>query len=253
MSGLVPFVGLQLPYGLQPVNPAPVDAWSGPYVGIDTQTAVALANSAIPAGVRFQSMEIRLIVGGISKKYWYRDGTDDVDLVEFTSGVSGNGAGSTFNSELVMNGDILGLRDGMNKSFSLPDSPADPSGFMLWLNGQLLTQGFDYSISGSNLTFLSSLSPVSTDIIRSMYSKRVVSKSYALSELPLQTFSSGSVMTGIKLVKAPDPASSLMLFLNGQLLTQGPEHDYNLQAATVTFNKQLLTDDTILTTYCYAT
>jgi hypothetical protein len=198
-------------------------------------------------------MEIRLIVGGISKKYWYRDGTDDVDLVEFTSGGGGNGAGSSFNSELVMNGDILGSRDGVNKSFSLPDVPADPSGFMLWLNGQLLTQGFDYSISGSDLTFLSSLAPVSTDIIRSMYSRRVASKSYALSELPMQTFSSGSVLTGIRLANAPDPASSLMLFLNGQLLTQGPEHDYSLQAETVTFNKPLLAEDIILTTYCYGT
>ena len=54
MSSLVPFTGLQLPYGLQPVNPAPVDAWSGPYVGADLATAVSLANSAIPIGVRFQ-------------------------------------------------------------------------------------------------------------------------------------------------------------------------------------------------------
>jgi len=247
MSGLVPFVGLQLPYGLQPVNPTPVDAWSGPYIGADSQTAVALANAAIPAGVRFQSMEIRLIVGGISKKFWYRDGTADSDLTEFQSGAGG----LSFSSELIMNGLIVGEKDGANKSFSLPDLPTDPTSFMLWLNGQLLTQGSDYSISSLNLTFLGSLAPASTDVIRSMYSRRVISKSYALNERPIQTFSSGSILTGIKLANIPDPADSLMLFLNGQLLTQGSEHDYDLQDETVTFNKSLITDDIILTTYCY--
>jgi len=247
MSGLVPFVGLQLPYGLQPVNPTPVDAWSGPYIGADSQTAVALANAAIPAGVRFQSMEIRLIVGGISKKFWYRDGTADSDLTEFQSGAGG----LSFSSELIMNGLIVGEKDGANKSFSLPDLPTDPTSFMLWLNGQLLTQGSDYSISSLNLTFLGSLAPASTDVIRSMYSRRVISKSYVLSERPIQTFSSGSILTGIKLANIPDPADSLMLFLNGQLLTQGSEHDYDLQDETVTFNKSLITDDIILTTYCY--
>jgi len=161
--------------------------------------------------------------------------------------------GLSFSSELVMNGEITGGMDGINKSFTLPDEPADPASFMLWLNGQLLTQGFDYSLSGQNLTFLADLAPVETDILRSMYSKRVISKGYALSESPAQTFSSGSILTGIKLSKKPSPTGSLMLFLNGQLLAQGPEHDYSLQDETVTFNKSMFTADTILTTYCYAT
>ena len=161
--------------------------------------------------------------------------------------------GVSFSSELVMNGEITGGMDGINKSFTLPDEPANPASFMLWLNGQLLTQGSDYSLSGQGLTFLADLAPDETDILRSMYSKRVVSKGYALSESPAQTFSSGSTLTGIKLSKKPEPASSLMLFLNGQLLAQGPEHDYSLQDETVTFNKSMFTADTILTTYCYAT
>jgi len=162
-------------------------------------------------------------------------------------------AGVSFSSELVMNGEIMGGMDGINKSFTLPDEPANPASFMLWLNGQLLTQGSDYSISGQGLTFLADFAPAETDILRSMYSKRVVSKSYALSESPAQTFSSGSMLTGIKLSKKPEPASSLMLFLNGQLLAQGAELDYSLQDETVTFNKSMFTADTILTTYCYAT
>jgi len=91
-----------------------------------------------------------------------------------TISATGGGGGLSFSSELIMNGLIVGEKDGANKSFSLPDLPTDPTSFMLWLNGQLLTQGSDYSISSLNLTFLGSLAPVSTDVIRSMYSRRVI-------------------------------------------------------------------------------
>jgi len=81
--------GLQLPFGIQPVNPVPVDSWSGPYDGVSLQTAIDLANSTIPVEIRFQSMEVRLIVGSVSKKFWYRDGVNDTDLIEFGLGPIG--------------------------------------------------------------------------------------------------------------------------------------------------------------------
>jgi hypothetical protein len=84
--------GLQLPYGVQPVNPLPVDTWSGPYIGPDEATAKAAANSTILPAIRFQSMEVRLIIAGVSRKFWYRDGILDANLVEFTSGGGGTGA-----------------------------------------------------------------------------------------------------------------------------------------------------------------
>ena len=77
--------GLQLPYGIQLVNPVPVDAWSGPYSGADEATALALANAAIPIGVRFQSMGVRLIIANITRMYLYKDGINDNDLVEFVA------------------------------------------------------------------------------------------------------------------------------------------------------------------------
>lgn len=77
--------GLQLPFGVQPVNPVPVDSWSGPYIAANTQDAIDAANLAIPIAVRFQSMEVRLIVSGIAKKFWYKDGVNDINLVEFES------------------------------------------------------------------------------------------------------------------------------------------------------------------------
>ena len=78
--------GLQLQSGVQPTNPLPVDTWSGPYTGTDIDDARATANSTIPSGVRFRSMEVRLIVNDIAYKYWYKEGTADTDLVLFSAG-----------------------------------------------------------------------------------------------------------------------------------------------------------------------
>jgi len=75
--------GLQLSYGIQPVNPVPVDSWSGPYDGSTESAARTAANTSIPSGARFKSMEVRLIINGSPKKYWYANGILDSDLVEF--------------------------------------------------------------------------------------------------------------------------------------------------------------------------
>jgi len=80
--------GFQLPFGIQPLNPVPTDAWSGPYEGATESVAKSAANAAIPSGVRFKSMEVRLIINGISSKYWYRDGITNSDLIEFSSSSS---------------------------------------------------------------------------------------------------------------------------------------------------------------------
>jgi len=310
MSGLVPYTGLQLPYGLQPVNPAPVDAWSGPYIGATAAAAKAEAVAAIPAGVRFQSMEVRLIVGGVSKKYWFRDGTADSDLIEFastgspdlsglaqlsgatfagplvaTTGLSGSlttladgstpyliggeginvitgsngqlqvsltdGARSGTLTDLVMNAQLIGTINGSNTVFTLPDTSIDSSSFMLWLNGQLMTRGADYGLSGSTVTFINNIAPVPEDILRAMYSRRVSTKQYALSVAPTNLNVVNSELTGLTLPHEPDPAESLMLFLNGQLLTQGQDHDYSLAGNVVTFARSLVTTDILRATYSY--
>ena len=77
--------GLQLPYGIQPVNALPVDSLSGPYEGANAAAAIAAANAAIDVALRFKSLEVRLVYGGTSYKYWYRAGTADGDLELFSS------------------------------------------------------------------------------------------------------------------------------------------------------------------------
>jgi hypothetical protein len=81
--------GFQLPFGIQPVNPKPVDTWSGPFTGASESEAKSLANASIPLGVRFNSMEVRLIINGLPKKFWYYGGTGDSDLSEIVTSASG--------------------------------------------------------------------------------------------------------------------------------------------------------------------
>ena len=71
--------GLQLPYGITPVNPVPVDGYSGPY------STVAEALASIPQAIRFPTMEVRLTDGVDNRLYWFKDGVTDADLVEFSA------------------------------------------------------------------------------------------------------------------------------------------------------------------------
>ena len=70
--------GLQLPFGIQPVNPIPVNTWEGPY------NSFAEALITIPIGVRYPTMEVSILdsITG-NKKYWFKDGITDNDLILF--------------------------------------------------------------------------------------------------------------------------------------------------------------------------
>ena len=79
--------GLQLPFGIQPVNPYPVDSWSGPYSGSTEAEAITSANSSIPSAIRFQSMQVRLVISGIPYIYWYKNGIANENLVSYFGSV----------------------------------------------------------------------------------------------------------------------------------------------------------------------
>lgn len=103
--------GLALPYGVQPVNPVPTDSWSGPYEGATETIAKAAANASIPSAVRFKSLEVRLIINGISRKFWYANGISDSDLVEFFSQAVADSkylalTGGKINGNLTIFGDL---------------------------------------------------------------------------------------------------------------------------------------------------
>lgn len=217
--------GLQLPYGIQPVNPVPVDSYSGPFTGsVDTvASAITAANSGIPSALRFKSMEVRLLVGGKSRKFWYKDGISDSDLVEFiggsggysgsdiyfyVTGSTGSASGSLFEGNLTVSGSI--------KSF-------------LGLSGSLtkLTDGSSYLIGSGSVDITSA----------SNGSVTVFSPVYVLNE-PV-TFSPTLGIWYGTLAYAPNPTSSLMLFHNGQLLTQGALDDYSLSGVTIQMSNEV--------------
>ena len=162
------------------------------------------------------------------------------------------GASSGLGAQLVLNDAPSGAQDGENLSFELTDQPADPNSFMLWLNGQLLTQGLDYALVGKQINFVSSLAPEEADVLRAMYSKTVAAKLYAINAQPAQLAIQDSTMTGLTLPHDPDPNDSLMLFLNGQLLTQGNDNDYRLSGREVTFSALVEAVDVVRATYSYA-
>ena len=150
--------GLQIPIGIQPVNPVPVDSWSGPYTGSlgnDNEAgAKAAANASIPSDIRFQSMEVRLIFGNVAYKYWYRNGIANADLILFSSEGSGGSSASYFNSETVgaiFTTGALAIRGSENI-----DSPRDKgSNVFFYVSGSL--GGNDKSLFGGDISASGSL------------------------------------------------------------------------------------------------
>ena len=76
---------INFPYSIYPINPIPVDGWSGPYTASTIEDAITLADSSIPNVLKFISLEVRLIVDNIPYKYWYSGGLSASNLVPFIS------------------------------------------------------------------------------------------------------------------------------------------------------------------------
>ena len=71
--------GLNLPYGIDPVNPIPVDSRYGPYA------SVVEATSSIPESLRYSGLAVMIIGLG---EYWWPIGLSDVELIPKTFGGS---------------------------------------------------------------------------------------------------------------------------------------------------------------------
>lgn len=69
--------GIDLHDSLRLVNPKPVDVWSGPYESVD------MANESIPIAIRYPSMIVRIVGEGGAFLYWYKDGVEDENLVQY--------------------------------------------------------------------------------------------------------------------------------------------------------------------------
>lgn len=178
--------------------------------------------------------------------------------IQISTGSSGqvqisslSSASASTGTEIVMNAQPIGQMNGENLVFSIDHVPADKNSFMLWLNGQLMSYGSDYSINGQEITFVNSIPPEPADVIRVMYSKQSITKLYAMNIVPQQIAVAGSQINVISLPNEPEPQDSLMLFLNGQLLTQGDDNDYSVVGKNVYPLKSFFVEDIIRATYSY--
>jgi uncharacterized protein YoxC len=126
-----------------------------------------------------------------------------------------------------------GTTNGTNTAFTLANPPAPTTSLTLFRNGILQQVNFDFTLSGSAITFAAGSVPQADDYVRAYYRTpgTGTATDFNDAELPSGTIN-GTNLT-FTLAATPSPAASLTLFKNGVLLTQGA--DYVLSAATVTF------------------
>lgn len=74
--------GLNLPYGIDPVNPVPVDSNYGPYA------SVAAAKAAIPVGLRYDGLTVQIT--GSGNYWWLAADLSDSGLIAKGGGGGGN-------------------------------------------------------------------------------------------------------------------------------------------------------------------
>lgn len=156
---------------------------------------------------------------------------------------------------LSMNETLFGDKDGLNKTFKLSHQPSPASSLMVFLNGQLLTggNGSDFIVIGDEVTLSEYVpAPQQDDVVLGMYSYETSVKSYSINE-PVSVVLSVGGSYEIELNNTPSPAESLMLFMNGQLLTAGETNDYNLSGKIISLEGSLsdIGDSRFFATYSY--
>lgn len=240
--------GLQLPFGIQPVNPTPVDSWSGPYEGVDEVSALAEANSFIPLAIRYQSMEVRLIIGGVSKKYWYCNGIADVDLVEFSSSGPGAQGPQGFQGEIGTQGPqgYQGVNGPQgfqgDVGFQGSTGPQGPQG----------TSGFTELIAGTGISIVTGSSGEITISLTSgscgnlFYSEEVLLKRRQY-VVQIETSPGDDVNLGFLIDPVKFSQGRVDVYLNGVLQRLGNSYDVygGSTQSSLKFNKTLKIGDLI--------
>ena len=126
---------------------------------------------------------------------------------------------------------------------------------MLYLNGQLLTQGAsnDYTLASDTITVGSESIPATGELLLATYSTATSGGTLLLQFNETPSGAVNGVNDTFVLGNTPSSDSKLMLFLNGQLLVLGISNDFTVSGATITFNADAIpfSGDLILATYPY--
>jgi hypothetical protein len=120
---------------------------------------------------------------------------------------------------------------------------------MFFKNGQLLTSGSeaDYTISSTNVTLSSA--PEKDDVVFALYSYQVPVKSYSINE-PISVSVVNNVPT-ISLLNPPNPPETLMIFMNGQLLSKNEDFSLLENKVTLSLSLKEVQESRFFATYTY--
>lgn len=96
----------EIPFGIRPTNPVPVDAYSGPAEGY---VDVAAACAAIPMVVRYHGMTVRIQSADGIVEYWWRKDLSDAGLIPKTTG-TGTGTGTPYSLPVATDTTLGGVK-----------------------------------------------------------------------------------------------------------------------------------------------
>lgn len=136
-----------------------------------------------------------------------------------------------------------GIIDGNNSVFQLLSTPVPSMSLMLFENGILQTQGQDYVLSGSVVSFTQP--PNLNCNLNASYPRG----GFSWMEKPVGEID--GINSNLSLQFSPSPQQSLMLFVNGVLQTQGNTADYSLTGTSIILNTPPNSGSNINASYPY--
>jgi hypothetical protein len=126
-----------------------------------------------------------------------------------------------------------GSVNGTNATFTLANAPNPAASLQLVKNGQVLQAGgFDYTLSGSTITFVTTTIPSTGDLLQAWYRYTGSSASFNYSDAEVPSGTINGTNASFSLMHTP-AGSSLYLTRNG--LVQKVSVDYTLSGSTITF------------------
>jgi uncharacterized protein YoxC len=143
-----------------------------------------------------------------------------------------------------------GTINGSNTSFTLSHTPAPVVSLTLYRNGLIQTNGVDFTIGGSTLTFLAGSVPKVGDIVLAYYRVPGTGAAIMFTDAEMPGGSANGTNLTFTLASAPNPTASLKIYKNGVLLSQGG--DYSVSGSSITFAGTATapqTGDSLLATY----
>jgi hypothetical protein len=165
----------------------------------------------------------RRIVGGLNVTVTDNGPGNNIVI----SSTGGGGAGA----QMIWNEVPFGVIDGINNSYTLTVSPNPSNATMVFYNGQKVRNPDDFSITGQTIAFVSP--PVVGSAIEVTYEVSTSTTSSIRWNEVVTGSIDGANMT-FTISSSPNPSTALMLYYNGQKLSQGAGKDFTLFGNTIT-------------------